>query len=156
MAGPEVVYRLSLELLGNYHLESLDQRIQQQKALYLFQSCVADLDFSFNWYIYGPYSPDLTKVLFSIEQDREKVRAGGVALGKIPNHIREPLDALKNIIDDVPELLSKTHWLEALASVKFLKRRKKPADQIISKLSEDKPYLSDNVVRRALTAVNSI
>ena len=48
-------------------LNTLEDRIKMQKLVYLSEVSGIDLGFTFTWYIYGPYSPDLTRVMFEKE-----------------------------------------------------------------------------------------
>jgi len=68
----EYVSRILLEvrhILGNdefkIRLNDFDSRLILQKTIYLAQTIFGiDLGYSFGWYIYGPYSPDLTYEAF--------------------------------------------------------------------------------------------
>jgi len=59
-----------LEIQQN--LGTFNDRIKLQKVVYLIENAFeVDLDFNFSWYIHGPYSPTLTKVMFKQEDGNE-------------------------------------------------------------------------------------
>ena len=47
-------------------MDNFDNRLKYQKVVYLLQTYGLSLGYGYSWYIKGPYSPDLTKVLFNI------------------------------------------------------------------------------------------
>ena len=55
----------TLEALGvPVDISSVQKRKQIQKAIYLAKQCGVPLDFAYNWYAMGPYSPSLTEKYF--------------------------------------------------------------------------------------------
>ncbi len=57
------------EMLGiEYSVNTFNDRIKLHKIVYLTQEAFdVNLDFEFTWYLYGPYSPDLTRTMFEKE-----------------------------------------------------------------------------------------
>lgn len=68
MLGLGNVAKLSpcLEKLGGLRIDTLENRKVLQKQTYLLQESGLDLGYRFGWYIYGPYSPDLTRDAFDL------------------------------------------------------------------------------------------
>ena len=59
-----------LEIQQN--LGTFNDRIKLQKVVYLIENAFeVDLGFNFSWYIHGPYSPTLAKVMFKQEDGNE-------------------------------------------------------------------------------------
>jgi hypothetical protein len=50
---------------------SFDQRLMTQKSIYLAKAAGHDCGYYFRWYLRGPYSPDLTRDVFSIVAELE-------------------------------------------------------------------------------------
>ncbi len=57
-----IIKRLNLP----HDLESFENRLILQKAIYLLQFIGMDLNYDFSWYLYGPYSPELAAEAFAI------------------------------------------------------------------------------------------
>jgi len=51
-----------------FNLNEFTPRLFYQKLIYLILRKSDELDYSFNWYIRGPYSPDLARDLFNINK----------------------------------------------------------------------------------------
>ncbi len=50
-------------------LAQFDDRLKVQKLVYLAEEMGADFGFTFGWYAKGPYSPSLTRSVFSIANE---------------------------------------------------------------------------------------
>ena len=107
-------------------IETIDQRVTLQKAIYLTQAAGVPLRYRYNWYVMGPYSPDLTRDYYALHEQPEEGNedSHGMAL-------REPFASavkkLKAVIDAPGEdQLSKRDWLELLSSVHYLRTKPKP------------------------------
>jgi uncharacterized protein YwgA len=71
----QIATKLVLEALGiEPRLDTFDQRLIVQKAIYLAQVGGVHLGYFFRWYLKGPYSPALTKDAFAIA---DEVSQGG-------------------------------------------------------------------------------
>ena len=73
--------------LAKTNLDSFTERKRIQKMFYLLKQFGADLPFGYTWYLHGPYSPELTRTLFS-DTDRG-----------IPNDLVIDKAALQNVND---------------------------------------------------------
>jgi len=67
----------SLRVLGiNPKMETFTERKQVQKLAYLLDKVFGmSFDFSYNWYLHGPYSPEVTKKIFDVIEGREVIRS---------------------------------------------------------------------------------
>ena len=106
----------SLKFLGlNPKMKTFPERKKVQKVVYLLDK-VFDLDFnySYNWYLHGPYSPELTKIIFDVverdcivnsdpstlsDEDKIKIR-------RLKTFLKDDLES-----NDVLELLVSLHYL---------------------------------------------
>lgn len=50
----------------NEYKNSFDTRLILQKTIYLLQAFGLNIGFHYNWYLRGPYSPDLTRVAYEV------------------------------------------------------------------------------------------
>ena len=57
------IYELGLLIkdIDNFDMDDFDGRLRFQKTIQLLQSFGIDLGYHYNWYLRGPYCPDLTK-----------------------------------------------------------------------------------------------
>jgi len=118
------------------HMETFSDRKIMQKLVYLLQRFGVNLKFGYSWYLHGPYSPDLTRLLFEI-----------VAKTALPENLDHTelakIQKLKSFLGD--ELRS-SDKLELIVSIDYLKRyaRKIGASerQILDVLKQQKPYFT--------------
>ncbi len=158
MARPEVkVYKVATELLGDYDMGSLSQRIELQKAFYLFQRYVANLNYHFNWYIYGPYSPSLTRALVSIEDEKDTI-AEEAAVLNLKEQARTRISRLKQAMEQAPTGLKRVQWLELLASVSFLQKHqlKSTPEKIHTQLRKEKPDFTTDQIDQAFEVLSTL
>lgn len=147
-----VVYKLLTDAGVSFSLDSFDNRLKLQKAAYLLVAMGAPLDYHYNWYLRGPYSPSLAKDLFGIASHIESTRkqAEGLRFGRGG---RQHIDALKNALRAKPrDYQTETIWFEALASVAYLKKRGADKPAIEKQLQEEKS-LSAKMVSEAYRVI---
>lgn len=137
---------LTLDYLGNFSLNSFNDRIIVQKKIYCAQMLGIDFGFSYNWYLRGPYSPELTSLAF------ETVNSGLSSLDgyELSDDVIEKL----NIVKDIAEArenwgLSEVDWLELVCSVHYLIHeaswiKDKSKENIAKNLFEYKPKYDTN------------
>ena len=94
-----------LDALGlNGRLNSFSDRIRIQKLVYLLKQYDTDLQFGYNWYVHGPYSPQLTRTLFDPASDASREQLGKTEmeyLNDVRNFLKEDMyspDALELIV----------------------------------------------------------
>jgi uncharacterized protein YwgA len=115
-----IALKLFLEELGvPSDIDTVDERKRVQKTIYLGQIAGVDLGYHFGWYLKGPYSPELTKDYYDLD---EALSDGDQEYQKkeLKGHLKGKLQSIKSIVTqpcDVP--LSQADWLELLASVHY-------------------------------------
>lgn len=138
MNQSQVSVLLILQELGiKYQMESLVDRLIVQKGIYLAQAAGIDLGHYFNWYLRGPYSPNLTGDVFDATQNYDA--AAVIKRWELDATTRTKLAKLRACLAPPPSL-DQSVWLEFMASVYFLiDRRQVPAadpDLLISQLAK--------------------
>lgn len=136
--------------LASVSIDDFDNRLKLQKIGFLAQELGADTGFTFNWYRRGPYSPSLTRMLYSAEE------LGALKLAKLELNASE-----KRIVTALKDLLGNNienpRALELIASVWYLLPRPLPSgrevDQILELLLEHKPQFTREELREALQKV---
>lgn len=115
--------KLTLDALGlGLDLDSFDERLILQKAVYLAQLAGVNLGYFYRWYLRGPYCPDLTSDLFSMADEFATDKEGC----KGWRFDETTASSLRGIETLVPTgaLPVKAKALELLASVHFLVARR--------------------------------
>ena len=102
----------------NIQLSDLDNRKILQKKIYFLQEFGFNLGYNFGFYIYGPYSTDLTSDAFALHDQFEVARNTIVHDELFQNEI-ETLDRLDDFLRDIPEV-DLARQLELLSSIHFL------------------------------------
>ena len=101
-----------------FEIGSFEDRLILQKAVYLVQAAGVDLGYHYQWYLYGPYSPSLTRDEFAVvtELAQGYDESEGWTLDESSN---ATLDKLQSLVGE--EDRSKVaRQLELLGSVHFL------------------------------------
>jgi uncharacterized protein YwgA len=153
MDRKQIGLKLTLDALGvPLRLDSFDDRMALQKTIYLCQQAGVHLGYRYNWYLRGPYSPDLTRDAFALGTSQSSgfdETAGW--------HLDDPsIQRLKKIgpLWESQPKEKRARWLELLASVLFLKQthdgRDKDALGLRQILERNEKFFSDMDIRRAL------
>jgi hypothetical protein len=112
-----VALKLILDHLNvGQEIDTVEQRMETQKAIYLAQSLGVDLGYSYGWYLKGPYSPSLTRDYYALHAKADE----GDGDRALKQRVRVVLDQLREIMDNPTVPLSRAHWLELLASIHYL------------------------------------
>ncbi len=70
MDRQQIGMKLTLEALGiPFRLDTFNDRLILQKAIYLAQAGGIQLGYSYRWYLRGPYSTGLTRDAFSVKAE---------------------------------------------------------------------------------------
>jgi len=126
-------------------IKTLNDRIRVQKAIYLAQAAGADLGYDYNWYLHGPYSPELANDYYKLSEaifmnkipataDPEAPADGP----KLKDSYTATLKSLAPIVA-LPDNFDRPQedWLELVSSLHFLQKKKSmslaAARQIIEK-----------------------
>jgi uncharacterized protein YwgA len=145
MDGPQIRLKLVLDRLGvSPDVSTLKNRIQIQKVIFLAKNAGLDLGYSYNWYVHGPYSPELTTDYFEMNN---RLLSGDSDFKKyeLISSLTPSLEKTKNIIK-IPKgvTLSKTRWLELISSVIFWMSSTHNETQTKQILKKEKPELCKN------------
>lgn len=116
---------------------SFKDRLILQKTIYLLEQFGLYLGYSFNWYLRGPYSPELTRDAFSLMQKYEELPQISFVEEADEIKLRKFLDFLKSRSND-------EEWLEIVGSTHFLYKysRIKDKNVIWEKMRVKIPNLS--------------
>lgn len=119
MDGRQIGFKLTMEALGlDVRVETFDDRLIVQKAMYLAQAAGVDHGYFYRWYLRGPYCPAVADDAFAVAleesqgtddaQNWELDDASLSCLSKIGGWMtREPREDLANRL----ELLASVHFL---------------------------------------------
>ena len=123
MDRQQIGVKLTVDALGlPFQIRTFEDRLIMQKAVYLAQAAGINLGYYYHWYLYGPYSPSLTRDEYAIAAD---ISAGiDESEGwKLDDTSSQRLEEIRDIFAGLPrDKLAKK--LELLASVHFLIERK--------------------------------
>lgn len=133
-----------LKRIGNYDMSSLQDRIIFQKTVYLLQAFGLYLGYKFSWYIYGPYSTQLTRDGFELIEIYDKVPEMRFAKEENEKVFLKFFLFLGGRKND-------SNWLEVLASIHFLKELypKESKERIINKVIDKQPYFNKEICEEA-------
>jgi len=136
----------SLRVLGvRPNMKTFADRKKVQKLVYLLDK-VFDMgfNFSYSWYLHGPYSPEVTKRVFDVIEEREVVRSDPKLLSK--EDMRK-IDRLRLFLGND---IKSTDKLELLVSLHFIMQNLKDPrftlEDVIAFLKAKKPYFTDEEV----------
>lgn len=141
----------SFALLGlDLTVDNFSERKRLQKIIYLLEESGINFGFGFSWYIYGPYSPSLTKVVYKDSEEAEK----DVIIEKnYKKRVLELKQALGRDIlsSDTLELIASLHYLISLG-----RQQKRTDIEIIKLFRELKPFFSEEDTKYYFKMVNSM
>jgi len=145
-----------LKMVGiNPKMKTFSERKRVQKMVYLLDKVFhLNFGFSYNWYLHGPYSPELTRIIFDvIEKEREDI-AKPVILSAAD---RAKISRLKLFLcDDIES----NDALELLVSLHYLLNCSPDSDSraedAVDLLKSKKPYFSDEEISNALKRLQDL
>ena len=126
-----------LKKFGNINFLSFSsdfkQRLIAQKTAYFLKLFGIPIEYSFSWYLHGPYSPNLTRDIYEQLSNIEKIPE--------IDFVNEDFDkCFKDCLAFLGPKKNDARWLEMAASIDFLKRVfPKESDEEIMKRLEAKP-----------------
>ncbi|MDR2720454.1 MAG: hypothetical protein LBC03_06605 [Nitrososphaerota archaeon] len=143
----------SLAALGiNPKMETFGERKCIQKTVYLLDK-VFGLDFGYyySWYLHGPYSPQVTQIIYDVVEGRKIVEQQTTPLSSEDTY---KIECLKAFLKDDINVNDK---LELLVSVDYLlnctvnSQNVDPTEQeIIEFLNLKKPWFSNEEIKTAI------
>ena len=130
MDRQQISVKLTADCLGlPFKIESFQDRLIMQKAIYLAQAAGIQLGYFYHWYLHGPYSSSLTRDEYAIALDADMDESKG---WKLDNVSLQKLEKIRTLFSE-SERDKLARKLELLASVHFLIDQKK-----VSKIDSDK------------------
>ena len=149
MVTKNEVFKIFEQLDLDPSLTNFGDRIKFQKIVYLMQEAFGiDLGLNFTWYIHGPYSPDLTRLVFDDEPGEQT---------KILDnpHTIKSLKKLNKFLKN--EDLSRDN-IELLGSLHFVlsvEKGKNPKE-VLKLFSELKPQFSTNAIKKGYEKIKQL
>ncbi len=134
MDRQQIGLKLAVEGLNlPFQIITFEDRLILQKAVYLAQAAGVNLGYYYHWYLYGPYSPSLTRDEYAVYTD---ISAGmDESEGwKLDDRSSQRLEEIRDIIVE-PERDKLAKKLELLASVLFLIERKQVSQRIMEEIT---------------------
>lgn len=140
MREEQIALGIALRNLETFSLDNFSDRLLVQKKVYLAQSLGVDLGYRYNWYLKGPYSPELTSEAYQV-----------IPLGKQNFEDYDFDEEVNNILNEVNDLLNHPNrklaqlndvdWYELLASIHYLRTHRlySKREQVCNKLIAEKP-----------------
>ena len=149
MDRQQIGVKLAIDGLGlPFQIRTFRDRLIMQKAVYLAQAAGVNLGYYYQWYLYGPYSPSLTRDEYAIAAD---ISAGldeseGWNLDDISS---QRLERIRDIFAE-PDRDKLAQKLELLASVHFLIDRRQVSTVDTSRITAtlerfNKDFSEENV-----------
>ena len=119
-------------------------RLIYQKTIYLLQFSGISLGYRFNWYIRGPYSPELTETIYKIDNDKSIFPDSSSIRFKNQNDLEQKT---RHFLEALGENAKNPEFLEILASLAYI-RENDPAYRNFSnnlkiRLLNLKPFVKD-------------
>ena len=129
--------------------ESKADRLEIQKAIYLSQRAGVNLSYWFNWYINGPYCSALADDYYEAKaklSELEHLRAS--------EGLKATLQKVKLLLEAQPNGTTRPDWLEALASLDYMRRVQRSAPkEALQRCSNEKNHLA-NILEAANDALD--
>lgn len=126
------------ELDLKLEFESKTDRLEIQKAIYLSQRAGVNLSYWFNWYINGPYCSALADDYYEAKAKLPEFKQLRASDG-----LKSTLQKVKLLLEAKPSETSRADWLEALASLDYMRRvQRSVPKEALQRCSNEKPHLA--------------
>lgn len=151
MDRQQIGVKLTIDALElRFQIDGFRDRLIMQKAVYLAQAAGVNLGYYYHWYLYGPYSPSLTRDEFAIGAD---ITSGmDESKGwKLDDKSLQRLQKMRGLFAEAEADRDKlAKKLELLASVHFLIDRKQVPKFDTSRITAtlklfNKPFSKEDV-----------
>ncbi|RLF94867.1 hypothetical protein DRN50_04715 [Thermococci archaeon] len=137
------------KILGrNLNMGKYSDRLLLQKLVYIMQNLGLDSNYTFSWYIRGPYSPELANAYdeFSLKYPR-----GEAILGRKEKEIVEKMKEVFGIE------LNNSEKMELYASLVYLfKEEKIPLESLERVIKLRKPWFSSNEIKKGIEILRQL
>jgi uncharacterized protein YwgA len=146
----------SLSELGiNPKMETFSERKRVQKTVYLLDKVFGmNFGYSYNWYLHGPYSPEVADIIFGVLEGRKNI---DFSSGTLSNEDLRKIGKMKAFLGND---LTSNDTLELLVSVHFLLdctlNNESRKEEIIKFLNQKKPYFTNNEINAALKRMQTL
>lgn len=108
-----------------FGIENFEQRLILQKLVYILQEFGVPLNYSFNWYMHGPYSPELTSDAFSylsiLQEHGDNRVLGDLEASDLP---REEINEVAKVIEKIKSETGMYggYLVEAIATLIYIRK----------------------------------
>ncbi len=135
----------SLWAYFHFKLDTLSDRIQVQKVVYLLKEMGFEgLEvYTYSMYIYGPYSSDLAKDVFSLRDN--PLAVSEVEFSESQKKYITELERSFNLFDEQNNSLGSAVKYELFADCLFFHKKGQAKDDVLATLSNKHAYLGDKV-----------
>jgi uncharacterized protein YwgA len=146
----------SLAALGiNPKMETFAERKRVQKVVYLLDKVFGmNFNYYYSWYLHGPYSPQVTQIVFDIVEGRQGVGSNPVNLSD------EDLGKIERMKSFLKEDLYLNDALELLVSVDYLlsciSNPSSREKEIMEFLNVKKPYFTNEEIVAAIRRMKTL
>lgn len=132
-----------------YSIDTIGKRILLQKKVYLAQDLGLPLGYGYSWYIHGPYSTDLTAVVYQIiPEGTEAIE--GKTLKPQYRKIVESVNGLEGNIEEYGLRLTVVQWYELIASIAYwYSRGYTTEDRVEERIRVTKPQFTEEQTKNA-------
>lgn len=135
-----------------YSIDTIGKRILLQKKVYLAQDLGLPLGYGYSWYVHGPYSTDLTAVVYQIVPEGTEA-IEGKTLKQPYCDIVNKVNRLEDVIDLNELRLTVVQWYELIASIAYWYNRKyKTEQEVLGIIHKTKPQFTDEQTTSAFKA----
>ncbi|HNX17195.1 MAG TPA: hypothetical protein PKM50_02585 [Methanoregula sp.] len=158
----KIISRVFSQLgFSKINMNDFQDRLKYQKLVYLMQNFGLSLGYGYSWYVRGPYSPELTKALFTISNNPALFTEGSQIKFKDETEVIKRIDNFRGLLGSD---LSDPVFLEVLASMVFIKKaycsKKLGEDDLKTLLLSLKPRLKheeniEAILQRACSKVSN-
>ncbi|MDR1992175.1 MAG: hypothetical protein LBQ98_01545 [Nitrososphaerota archaeon] len=149
----------SLAALGiNPKMETFGERKRVQKTVYLLDKVFGlNFGYNFSWYLHGPYSSQVTQIIYDVVEGRKTVDQQTTSLSSEDTYKIECLKAfLKddlNVNDQLELLVSVDYLLNCIVNPQNIA----PTDhEIIEFLNLKKPWFSNEEIQVAIHRMRAL
>jgi len=153
MDRQQIGVKLTIDGLGlEFKIDFFQDRLIMQKSVYLAQAAGVNPGYYYHWYLYGPYSPSLTRDEYSIAMDISADMDESKEW-KLDDKSSQRLEKIQGIFAE-PDRDKLAKKLELLASVHFLIDRKQVSkvdtSRITATLARFNKDFSEDDIKEAL------
>jgi len=128
--------------LGGLRLDSFVERKLLQKTIYFLQEFGVDLGYSQGFYVYGPYSSELTDDAYFLKRQTEQAPST-IERSELSSDEKKAVKQTKEFLSKIEGASVETaYWLELLSSLHFLWKysyiKDKTKEKVFNRLREKK------------------